>query len=399
MTKVVLKPGKEKAVRLGHPWIFSGAIQSAPSGIEAGSEVTLVDHQQRFLAKAMFNPSSSLALRIFSRSEEEALDETFFRNKISQAIALRQTFLGEEQTMARIVASEADYLPGLTIDRYGDRLVFQITTAGMERQRELIIKVLHELFALPHLIERSDEAIRKKEGLSERKALIQGEASRVSCLENGLKFSIDPWEGHKTGFYLDQRTNRAIIRRYAKNKRVLNCFSYTGGFSVAAAAGGACSLVNIDESASALDLARLNLENNDLASVPCEYRREDVFAALRTMRDRGDRFDLIIMDPPKFISDKAHIDRACRGYKDLNLLAMQLLSEGGYLASFSCSGLMSRDLFQKVIFGASCDAGVDLQILEHLSQSEDHPLRLSFPESLYLKGLFGRLVAEKRASR
>ncbi|MCX6131413.1 MAG: class I SAM-dependent methyltransferase [Proteobacteria bacterium] len=265
----------------------------------------------------------------------------------------------------------------------------------MELRREAIIQALIKKLQPAVLIERSDEAIRGKEGLAERKVFILGSPAEAQVLayENGLAFTIDCWEGHKTGFYLDQRLNRQLVESYAQGRKVLNCFSYTGGFSIAAKRGGAREVVSIDESRSALDLLEKNWTLNP-GSEECrnETVRADVFGYLRQLREKGARFDMIVMDPPKFVSDRAHLDRACRGYKDLNLLAMQLLNKNGILASFSCSGLLSRDLFQKVLFGASVDAGAEMQVLHHLSQADDHPLLLSFPESLYLKGFLAKKI-------
>jgi 23S rRNA (cytosine1962-C5)-methyltransferase len=266
----------------------------------------------------------------------------------------------------------------------------------MECHRDAIVAVLSSIFNPKVLIERSDEAIRVKEGLRERKELLLGSQDQVCTVayENGMALTVDCWEGHKTGFYLDQRFARQTVEAYARGAEVLNCFSYTGGFSIAAKRGGAKRVVSVDESKTALEILEGNWQQNP-GNEACQMEkvRADVFVYLRELREQGARFDLIVIDPPKFVSDRAHIDRACRGYKDLNLLAMQLLREGGILATFSCSGLISRDLFQKVVFGASVDAGVDMQILQQLSQADDHPLLLSFPESLYLKGLLGRKVS------
>ncbi len=395
-SQIILKPGKEKSIKHGHPWIFSGAIQRVQNAQEPGVNVDVCDHKGQFLARAYYNPKGSLAARIFSRQTNQNLDQEFLEKQIGLAVDRRAPWLAGQQTMRRLVASEADFLPGLIVDQYGDLVVFQILTAGMEQQRDAIRQALLKVLHPRVLIERSDEAIRVKEGLQERKELLLGtpESCKIIAYENGLAFEVDAWEGHKTGFYLDQRLNRQLVESYSAGRDVLNCFSYTGGFSIAAKRGGAKRVVSVDESRPALDILAKNWQNNP-GNDECQQEsvRADVFAYLRKLRDDGARFDLIVMDPPKFVSDRAHIDRACRGYKDLNLLAMQLLSENGILATFSCSGLLSRDLFQKVIFGASVDAGVDLQILHHLSQADDHPLLLSFPESLYLKGLLGRKVS------
>jgi 23S rRNA (cytosine1962-C5)-methyltransferase len=395
-SQIILKPGKEKSIKNGHPWIFSGAIQRVQNASEAGVIVDVCDHKGQFLARAYYNPKGSLAARIFSRHAGQELDQAFLERQIRAALARRPALRPGFQTMHRVVASEADFLPGLIVDQYAEHLVFQILTAGMERCRDAIIAVLKSIFNPKVLIERSDEAIRVKEGLTERKEILLGRAEDVRTVghENGMALTVDCWEGHKTGFYLDQRLARQAVESYARGAEVLNCFSYTGGFSIAAKRGGAKRVISVDESKAALDILAGNWQLNP-GNDECQMEnvRADVFAYLRQLRDQGARFDMIIMDPPKFVSDRAHIDRACRGYKDLNLLAMQLLREGGILATFSCSGLISRDLFQKVVFGASVDAAVELQVLHQLSQADDHPLLLSFPESLYLKGLLGRKVS------
>jgi 23S rRNA (cytosine1962-C5)-methyltransferase len=418
---LVLKPGKEKSVRNGHPWIFSGAIASCNGSVEAGASVDVVDHKHRFLARASYNPQGSLVARVFSFTPGVEMDADWFHSRLALAEALRSPLRQSGQTMWRLVASEADFMPGLIIDCYGSGMVFQILTAGMERVRELIIRCLRERYNLDFLVERSDESVRRKEGLAERKEVVwvdplwaKGDAlvslGSVCAEEGGLTFEIDCWEGHKTGFYLDQRQNRAWVRSVSAGRRVLNCFSYTGGFGAAALAGGAAELVNVDESAGALQIGERNCSravggeacndpgqllvgSNLVGAERFRSVRADVFKYLRELKAAGEKFDLIVMDPPKFISDRAHIDRACRGYKDLNLLAIQLLREGGILATFSCSGLMSRDLFQKVVFGAAVDAPAQLQVLQHLSQADDHPVLLSFPESLYLKGFLARKVS------
>lgn len=391
---LMLKAGKEKSVLQGHPWIFSGAVQSVKDAPEAGSAVSVTDHKGRFLARAYYNPASSIVARVYSRQEGAELDEATLRARISAAFARRSHLLDASSTMVRVVASEADLLPGLIVDRYGDWVVFQILTLGMEVRRDAIVRAIDAVFSPLGLIERSDEAIRSKEGMAQRKEILRGPwpEGGIEGLENGLRYRLDLWEGHKTGFYLDQRQNRALVARYAAGRDVLNCFAYTGGFSCAAGAGGARSVVSVDESRPALELAQQNWALNVSGEGQHQTVRADVFAYLRQLRAEGRQFDMIVMDPPKFVSDKHHLDRACRGYKDLNLLAFQLLRPQGLLATFSCSGLLSRDLFQKVMFGAALDAGCEAQVMHHLSQAEDHPLLLTFPESLYLKGLFCRRV-------
>ena len=391
MQKIILKAGKEKSLRNRHPWIFSGAIQHAP---KAGGTYEVRDHKNQFLALAYFNPQSSLAGRVVSWKAGGTWDKESLRHRLTSALERRKSLLSPEQTAARIVASEADFLPGLIVDLYGPALVFQILTQGMEDMRPLLIELFDEIFKTAIIVERSDEAIRKKEGMEERKALIKGVIPEggIEIVEHGIRLMVDIWDGHKTGFYLDQRTNRHLVQRYAEGRRVLNCFSYTGGFSLAALKGGAREVISVDESRPALNIAEANIIRNGLPADRHSTVQADVFKYLRQLREAGETFDLIIVDPPKFVSDRKHIDRACRGYKDLNLIALQLLSENGILVSFSCSGLLSRDLFQKVLFGAGVDAQCEMQVLEHLSQSDDHPVLLTFPESLYLKGFICRKI-------
>jgi 23S rRNA (cytosine1962-C5)-methyltransferase len=392
---VVLKPGKERAVRLGHPWIFSGAIAKEPIGGERGQLVDILDSKKTFLARGYFNPLSQIRVRILTTDQTQMIDSEFIKNRIKSSIDRRsRIFMGGATNCARLVAHESDLLPGLIVDRYGDWIVFQIVTAGMEVWRQEIIEALVDLCKPVGVYERSDDAVREKEGLAMRSELVFGKGydSPVPILENGMKLLVDIASGHKTGFYLDQRDNRALIRDYSSDLAVLNCFSFTGGFSVAAMMGGAKNVVSVDESAPALDIAEKNLSNNGFKIPKDNFVKADVFQFLRDLKSRGQSFDLIVLDPPKFASSNAQLDRACRGYKDLNLVAMQLLRVGGMLATFSCSGLISRDLFQKVVFGASVDAGARMQIIRHLSQSECHPTLLTFPESLYLKGFLLRKI-------
>ncbi|SMF77991.1 class I SAM-dependent rRNA methyltransferase [Pseudobacteriovorax antillogorgiicola] len=393
MAKVHLKPGKEKSLINHHPWVFSGALQTAPKSLASGDDVSVHSAKGQFLGRGYYNPHSQIRVRIYSWQDGVSLNADFLREQIKSSIERRKHIDRQETNCIRLVAHDADYLPGLVIDQFDQWVSFQILTAGMEKHRDTIIALILELLNPQGIVERSDEAVRKKEGLELRKEVILGELPKegVTVLENGMKLLVDLWEGHKTGFYIDQRDNRAIIKHYSEGSRVLNCFSYTGGFSVAAALGGAHEVTSIDESEPALELAQESFEKNGL-SIPHHTIHKDVFKYLRELRDAGEQFDFIILDPPKFAASHRNIQGACRGYKDLNLLAFQLLRPGGLLASFSCSGLISRDLFQKVVFGATIDAGCDAQIVKHLSQSEDHPTRLSFPESLYLKGLLLRKV-------
>lgn len=390
---LLLHPGKEKPVLQGHPWIFSGAIKSEPKNAMPGDLVDVLDHKKSFLARGYYNPSSQIRVRILTRDPQEMITSAFFHERVKTAVLRRSHLLASGHTTGvRLVAHESDMLPGLVVDRYGDWLSFQIVTAGMERWRRDIIQSLKEICKPSGIMERSDEAVREKETLAMRKEVVLGSLpdAPVTFLENGITLTADIVNGHKTGYYLDQRDNRKLVGSYCDNLKVLNCFSFTGGFSVFARKNNAKSVINVDESQPALDIAKQHLQLNNLNDDQDQFIRADVFKFLRDERAAGRSYDMIVLDPPKFVASSSQIDRACRGYKDLNMLGMQLLRPGGILATFSCSGLIGRDLFQKVVFGASVDAKVEMQIMHHLSQAEDHPTLLSFPESLYLKGLLLR---------
>lgn len=390
---VQLLPGKDKPVRNGHPWIFSGAIKSDPKNAAPGDLVDVLDSDRQFIARGYYNPASQIRVRVLTRDPYQMITGDLIKQRMEQSIR-RRDYLTKNGTTTgvRLIAHESDLLPGLVVDRYGDWISFQIVTAGIERWRDLIIQTLRDICQPAGMIERSDEAVREKEGLIQRKEVLFGTipSDGVPFLENKMKLFADIENGHKTGFYLDQRDNRRIVGEYSNGLTILNCFSFTGGFAVAAKQNGAIHVINVDESEPALQVAKRNLDLNQLPHDSDEFVRADVFKYLRELKASGRKFDMVILDPPKFVTSSAQIDRACRGYKDLNLIGMQLLNPGGLLATFSCSGLITRDLFQKVVFGASVDAGAEMQIVRHLSQAEDHPTLLSFPESLYLKGFLLR---------
>jgi 23S rRNA (cytosine1962-C5)-methyltransferase len=327
---------------------------------------------------------------MWSWDADEVIDGDFLRQRLSAAIRLRARLLTVDETNAcRLVFAESDGLPGLIVDRYADTLVVQLLTAGAEFWRETIADLLVELTGIANVYERSDVDVRKLEGLEERTGALRGAVppDRILIHENGLSFYVDVLRGHKTGFYLDQRNNRAAVRRLAEGRETLNCFSYTGGFAVYALAGGAKNAVSIDSSADALLLGAENAAVNGLAPADCEWKAADVFQALRTYRDQARSFDLIVLDPPKFAANVSQVEKASRAYKDINLLALKLLRPGGLLFTFSCSGGVSQDLFQKIVAGAALDARVDARIIQTLTQGEDHPVALNFPEGAYLKGL------------
>jgi 23S rRNA (cytosine1962-C5)-methyltransferase len=392
--KVVLKRSREKPVLNRHPWIFSGAIKSVEGECADGDIVTVVDSWGNFLAQGYLNRRSQITVRLLSWMEEETIDRGFFRHWLERAIAIRRPLQEDPATNAyRLVNAESDFLPGLVVDRYNEYLVTQVLTLGMEKWKGEIVSLLGELLPCRGIYERSDVEVREKEGLPLATGLLAGQErpALVYITENGHRFIVDIKQGQKTGFYFDQRENRQKLTKYCCGKTVLNCFAYTGAFAVYAVGAGAKKVVNVESSAEALQLSQRNMALNGFNRRDDEYVEGDVFQVLRQYRDKGRSFDLIILDPPKFAYSQSQVQAACRGYKDINLLAMQMLRSGGILFTFSCSGSVSPELFQKVVFGASVDAGRDVQIIEKLSQGFDHPILLSFPESEYLKGFICRV--------
>jgi len=389
-----LKPARERSLLRRHPWIFSGAVgrvEGGPEGAPTGGEtVAVVAADGRWLAWAAFSPDSQIRARVWSWERATPIDRDFFRRRVAEAIARRRSLVPEEDGGAlRLVHGEADGLPGVVADRYADTVVVQISAAGPDRWRSAILESIAEATGCRQIYERSDVETRSLEGLAPQVGALAGAVPMrpVEIREHGLRYLVDVVDGQKTGFYLDQRDNRARIRALARDRRVLNCFAYTGGFALAALAGGARAVVSVETSAPALALARQNLALNGLDPARAEWVAADVFQMLRTLRDQGRQFDLIVLDPPKFAPTAAHAERAARAYKDINLWAFKLLAPRGVLATFSCSGGVSPELFQKIVAGAAQDAGADAQILERFQAARDHPVVLSFPEGEYLKGL------------
>ena len=387
MPVIYLKPGREKSVLRRHPWIFSGAVGRVDGSPGDGETVKMVNSQGQFLGWGAFSSKSQISVRIWSWDEEENIAGDFFRRRLQQAIAGRQM-----NNALRLVHAESDGLPGLVVDRYNELLVVQYLSSGPERWRETLADLLVEITGIGQVFERSDVDVRALEGLPSRIGPVRGPEppERIAIRENGLDFWVDVRKGHKTGYYLDQRANRSRLRQLAVDRDVLDCFCYTGGFTVHAMAGGANSVQSVDGSGDALALARENLALNRLPSEEVDWVEGDVFQTLRGLRDRDRHFDLIILDPPKFAPTAAQAEGAARGYKDINLLAFKLLRPGGLLVTFSCSGGISEDLFQKIVAGAALDAGVEAQIIERLHQDADHPVALNFPEGAYLKGFIIR---------
>ncbi len=421
--KVVLrlKPKRERSLLRRHPWIFSGAIAEVRGQGEPGETVEVQSAGGEFLAWAAYSPNSQIVGRVWSWDADETIDEAFFQRRLEQAFAARQVLNNLPQVSSpgtgspgiyfqpdeassgsqlaggwealRLVHAESDGLPGLIVDRYADTLVMQFLSAGAERWRETLTDSSLALSGARRAYERSDVDVRRLEGLPERSGRLRGDEppGRIPIREPGwgyeIRYAIDVRQGHKTAHYLDQRLNRAVVGRLARGRQVLDCFCYTGGFAMHAAAGGAASVLAVDASAEALAQARENYATNGLPAGRAEWLEGDVFRVLRTFRDARRAFDLIVLDPPKFAQTASQVERAARGYKDINLLAFKLLRPGGVLVTFSCSGGISEDLFQKIVAGAALDAGVQAMILERLYQAPDHPVALNFPEGAYLKGL------------
>ncbi len=400
--RLILKPGREASLQRRHPWVFSGAVARVQGEAAPGALVAIHAADGPFLAWGHYSPASQIRARIIAWDAAAAPDTPdFWRARLQRALAARVPLLQSGNTTAcRLVNADSDGTPGLIVDRYNTTLVVQYLTAGAETRRALFADLLMELQPAETLYERSDADVREKEGLSPHTGLLRGAEppAAVEILENGLRFAVDVRQGHKSGFYLDQRENRQRLReaiaaraQARSTPTLLNVFAYTGGFAVYGLAGGASSVVNVDTSAEALALGRENLARNTLPAA--EDIAGDAFQVLRQLRQAGRRFDVIVLDPPKFAFTQKDVQKAARGYKDINLQALHLLNPGGMLFTFSCSGAISADLFQKIVFGAALDAGREAQIVGYLAQSSDHPTALTFPEGAYLKGLQCHILA------
>jgi 23S rRNA (cytosine1962-C5)-methyltransferase len=391
MATLTLHPGKDKSVLRRHPWLFSGAIAQLDGRARPGDTVDVASHEGRPLGRVAWSPASQIRARIWSFDPQETIDHAFFKRRVAAAVARRAALpeLAGQQGL-RLIHAESDGLPGVIADRYGDTVVVQLTTAGADKWRAAIADSLHKATGCARIYERSDVEVRKLEGLEPVTGWLQGAApdDEIVIAENGVRMAVDILAGHKTGFYLDQRDNRRRVAELALDRRVLNCFCYTAGFSLQALAGGAREVVSVDSSGPALATAQRNLALNPrLDAARAVWREADVFAELRNLRAAGERYDLIILDPPKFAHTAAHAERAGRAYKDINLQALQLLAPGGLLMTYSCSGGVSAELFQKIVAGAALDAKRTARLVQHLHGAADHPVDLAFPEGEYLKGL------------
>jgi len=394
MSKIVLQPKRERSVLLRHPWIFSGGVRSVEGSPAPGATVTVESARGEKLGWGSYSPASQIRVRMLSFDPAAPADEAFVCGRVKASVARRASFFADETvTGFRLVHGESDGLPGVVADWYAGWIVVQLSTAGADFNRNAIAAALMETPGAQGVYERSDVDGRAREGLEPRTGLLAGAEppEKIEIRERNICYLVDVRRGHKTGFYLDQREARAAVGAYAKGKNVLNCFSYTGGFGLACRAGGAAHVENLDLSQPALDLARENFAltfGGDAVDV--SYVCADVFKQLRLYRDQGKKFDLIVLDPPKFADTKAQLMRAARGYKDINLLAMKMLSPGGILATFSCSGAMTPEFFDTICAEAATDAKRSFLILERTRQGADHPVALSFPEGHYLKGLILR---------
>jgi 23S rRNA (cytosine1962-C5)-methyltransferase len=395
METITLKPGRDDSIHRRHPWIFSGAVQTENKDLAAGQTVTVASAEGVPLATGAYTFLSQIRIRLWSFDPGRQIGAEFFENRLRRAREYRNAIFSHRPVTAyRLVNAESDGLPGLIVDRYGDFLVCQFLSAGAEFWKAEIVEQLVKLIPVKGIYERSDGEGRNKEGLKRRRATLWGSdpPDLIEFTEGGIRFLVDVRKGHKTGFYLDQRENRALVSAYSRDASVLNCFAYTGGFGLQALKNGkAARVTNVESSAEALQIGRRHLEINGLNPDAVEDIQGDVFEVLRGFRDRQRQFDLVILDPPKFAAAAGKVKTASRGYKDINLLAIKLLRPGGILFTFSCSGHVHAKLFQKIVADAALDTGRDVHLVRHLEQAPDHPVALNFPEGAYLKGLICRV--------
>ncbi len=392
MVSIVLNPGREKSLLRRHPWVFSGAIERVEGDPRPGETVEILTSERDFLGIGAYSPHSQIRVRVWTFQKDQPVDASFFRARMVGAIGARAPRLTGKESACRLINAESDGLPGMVVDQYGEFLVCQFLSAGSEHWKDEIILQLRQILSPAGIYERSDVDIRLKEGLELRTGTLWGDLppDLLQIQEGPCRFLVDIRKGHKTGFYLDQRENRQTLADYAHGSSVLNCFAYTGGFGIWALRGGADHVTEVESSAGAVELAGRNLEINGFDSLKVDHLQGDVFQVLREFRNFNRRFDLIALDPPKFVDSRSRMLKGTRGYKDINLLAFKLLNPGGILFTFSCSGLVPPDLFQKIVADAALDAGRDAQILRTLTQAPDHPTALNFPEGAYLKGLVCR---------
>lgn len=395
MIGIELKKGKEKAVWQRHPWIFSGAIENIKGKPENGEVVEVYSAKKEFLAYGYFNAQSRVAIRLIEWDEKQKIDAEWYEQKIKQAIAARAHLFKKKNTNTyRLIFSEADFLPGLIVDQYADFLSVQILSSGIEKAKPIILEALVKLLQPKGIFDRSDATARTHEGITAENGLLWGEAPAtfIEVMENGISYHINIAEGQKSGFYCDQRDNRLLLAGYTEGKTVLDCFSYSGGFTLNAFANGASEVTSVDSSALAIETLKQNITLNQFDKKKHLAIQSDVNKQLRAFKEEGKKFDVVVLDPPKYAPSRSALDRAARAYKDLNRLGLLLLESGGLLATFSCSGAVDIETFKQIIAWAALDAGKEVQVIRQFSQPEDHPVRLSFPEGEYLKGLLVRVV-------
>ncbi|PWK76656.1 23S rRNA (cytosine1962-C5)-methyltransferase [Mucilaginibacter oryzae] len=394
MINVILKKGKEKAVLQRHPWVFSGAIEKVKGKPANGDVVQLLNSQGEFLAYGFYNDQSRVTLRLLEWNKDVQVNEAWFREKVAAAVKSRANILAGGTNTCRLIFSESDYLPGLIVDKYAGHLAVQVLTSGIQNMMPVIIDELKQLLNPESISDKSDNASRAHEGLAEAENKVLAGSpppELVEVLENNVVYGINITEGQKSGFYCDQRDNRHVLALHTKDKKVLDCFCYTGGFTLNSLKEGAASVTSVDSSALAIETLAENIRLNNLDASKHRAIKSDVNAQLRKFRDEGEKFDVIVLDPPKYAPSRSALTRASRAYKDLNRLGMLLLNEGGLLATYSCSGAMDMETFKQVIAWAALDAGKQVQFIYQFHQPEDHPVRASFPEGEYLKGLLCRV--------
>jgi 23S rRNA (cytosine1962-C5)-methyltransferase len=393
--KIALKPGRDKTARQHHPWIFSGAIAKIDGNPRAGDVVKVIDGHNNFVAYGHYSPVSQIRIRLLEWDESAAIDNAWWHKKIKASIERRNTITQLANTNAvRLIYGESDFIPGLIVDRYDDFLIAQFLSCGVDAAKNTIVATLDEIAKPRGIYERGDVDVRKLEGLELRKGNLSGAKppNEIIIDERKIKFAVDIVNGHKTGMYLDQRYNRQAVAEFAAGKRILDCFCYSGGFSLYAMASKCKNITLVDSSQSALDTANRNIELNGFDVSKATFVTGDVFEVLRELKSLGKKFDMIILDPPKFAPTKNDLKKALSAYKDINLLALQLLEPGGILATFSCSGAVDSQTLQTVLFWAAIDSGREVQIIQKLSQDIDHPISVTFPESEYLKGCMCRVI-------
>ena len=387
---VTLNEGREKSLIRRHPWVFSKAVLKADDDIKKGETVRVVDSKNNFLCYGLYSPESQIRVRAISFDENVKISESLISSRIEEAVSLRAHVISRGNDGVRLVSSEGDLLPGLIVDKYNEYLVISISSCGMERFFDTIVNTLKKLYPDCSIYERSDTKSRAKEGLKERKGVVFGKEPEDTIYvkeEGSVSIPVDIKNGHKTGAYLDQRLSRIRVGALSKGAEVLNCFSYTGGFGLWALKGGAKKIENVDVSELALNAAKTGVVFNHLDPGRCRFIKKDVFAYLREQVEKGVKYDLVVLDPPKFAESAANLKKACRGYQDINRLGLMLVKKGGHLLTFSCSGLVDPALFQKIVADAALDAHVDGRVVATLRQDEDHVVSLPCPETFYLKGL------------